>query len=118
MTSSATDAVLEETWWEVTTTTGLILTLPAPLKRTGETVAPVEALTSSGRFHACSAITNMMYGVDLTHALFIRQFTKTHDPERLLKSQMRASQTASSPSSDAGPAPSSRSGARTSPRGR
>lgn len=113
--------IIEELWWDVTTTTGLILTLPVPLTSIGNVMTPMSpkyALTHQGAFQASSNITKETYAVNLADARHIRQYTRTHDPERLDRAKLRASGISSPTSSASSLAASSRSAPATNPSGR
>jgi hypothetical protein len=102
----------EETWWEVLTTTGLRLTLPAPSTHT-----PLSALTAE------AFVTEMnggsMYAFKTEDILYIRQYQKVPlDPERLDRAKLRASKTGSPLSKDGSQDRDSQSAATPSPSGR
>lgn len=106
---STPDTTIEETWWEVTTQTGLILLLPAPLT-SGVVVNPAEALREPRQpLHSESQITGWTYAVDLAQALAIRAFVRKEDPERLKRAQMKVSERWSNTSSASGLERASRS---------
>lgn len=119
--------IIEETWWEVTTSTGLILRLPAPLKRTahGDSVAmpPLEAMNLvamnlGARLQSQSAITKKDYAVNLRDAVLIKTELVRMDPERYQQALLKASRRLSGTSSDAGPVAASPSADQASPSGR
>lgn len=93
----------EETWWEVTTGRGLMLTLPAPLTTTGSALDPLEAMRMAKRpdatrqsvFASHSPSTGRMYVFDLSDAVIVKAYTMALDLDRLKKSILRASQTSS-----------------------
>lgn len=110
MTTPATNPPIEETWWELTFRTGLILTLPAPLTSTGNVLDPYGALMDGDTVNAQSAITKQTYVYSLKDVALIKPKQITADPDRLARSLLRAlgkSLDGSSPDSPAAPSPSS-----------
>ena len=107
---SIPDTTIEETWWEVTTQTGLILLLPAPLTSTGVAINPVNRLIEPrDPIHSTSRITGWTYGLDMSTVLAIRAFVRTEDPERLKRAQMKVSERWSNTSLASGQERASRS---------
>lgn len=114
---------IEETWWEVTTTAGLMLTLPAPLKDIDTPHDPWLALSAakSGSgprvFRSTSSQTGRTYALDLGEALVIGAFTRTFDTSRMERSVAKALGILSPSPSDAGPEVASRPDPSTTPSG-
>jgi hypothetical protein len=129
-----TPTIIEETWWDVTTATGLTLRLPAPLRSistpsedaTNERriVQPADPRTvlqqarkdGEGIIQSHSEITGLTYALDTTFVLAIQVFVRKEDPERLIRSQMKAAGL-STTSSTSGPAATSSSDDPTNPNG-
>lgn len=89
------NTILEETWWEIQTTTGLTLQLPAPSRTIdGEPLQRLRSMVEQGEHGLLvteSAIDGKTYALVTSHILFVKEFARTNDPERLVKAQMRAS---------------------------
>ena len=91
------DTTIEETWWEVTTQTGLILLLPAPSPST-EPSTLFLYLQRREPVASHSQITGFTYVLDMPPVLCIRAFRRTQDPDRLAKARLKlASSQTSSP---------------------
>jgi hypothetical protein len=114
--STTPDATIEETWWEVTTTTGLILQLPAPLTSGGAPRPPAQCLDTRVPVSSSSTITGFSYALSLETVFAIRVFVRSQDPERLARSKARL--IASETSLPSGPDRESRSAAPVSRSGR
>lgn len=108
---------IEETWWEVTLSTGLILTLPAPLRTTSEPIPPHDVL-----YHpltpvsSYSVITGKSYALNPKDVVHIKTTTIKADPERYQRAVLKAA--ASATSLVFGPTPASPSDNPENPRGR
>lgn len=123
-----TNTPVEETWWKVTTTTGLVLTLPAPLRLTSvldtdakEAPIPPAMAIEEGQWglavESRSALTGKSYALSLRDVIHIEVFTL--DPSRYAKALERAVLRRSSDgSSDDSQAPASPSRSQGSPSGR
>ncbi len=76
----------EEQWWEVTTTAGLMLVLPAPSLTTD-----VVSLLHSGRQYISSRseITGKTYTLNLHHVLLVKQYLVKGDLSRHERSVAR-----------------------------
>lgn len=98
--------IIEEPWLEITTRTGLTMLVPAPMDPLLQ-----NCLRDHDVIKSSSQITRMNYYVRLSEdILFIRQFTRKHEPERLERAKVRAqSPTGRTPSSGSSPMPSSSS---------
>jgi hypothetical protein len=93
----------EDLWWEVTTTTGLTLVLPAPLPR----ISLVMAMDGK-HVEITSPHTGQVFLLAMKDILLIRQFSKpTVDKDRLERSKARALGIGSASSADDSPAPDS-----------
>jgi hypothetical protein len=93
----------EDLWWEVTTTTGLTLVLPAP----SPTISPLEAFDVQA-LSVTSPHTSQVFALAMKDILLIRQFSKpTVDKDRLERSKARALGIGSASSADDSPAPDS-----------
>jgi hypothetical protein len=89
------ETLIEETWWEVTTSTGLTLRLPAPFG-----LINTEAKLEPGLFlRSSSKITGMDYGVKAGEIVYVQQFQRKQDPDRLAKARMKLEELTSSGSS-------------------
>jgi len=110
-------STITETWWIITTRSGLALTLPAPLRRTGKPIPPGEA-DLTGWMESTSQITGRSYALDMREALSITTDTRTDDPDRYQRSLAKAlGLTLSDGSSSSGPEAESWSDDPTSPGG-
>ena len=118
-----TNTPIEETWWKVTTTTGLVLTLPAPLRSTGLDTStltpldPAQALDLNVPVASQSLLSAKSYALSLRDVIHIETFTL--DPSRYAKALGRAVLRKSSDGSlDDSPAPASPSRSQASLSGR
>jgi hypothetical protein len=118
--------MIEETWWEAQTTTGLTVRVPAPLRTTGGGCEDPGLLLERAKDYlghpyrrtvqSHSRITGMTYALDLGDILLIQVFVRKEDPERLIKAQMKAAGL-SPTSSTSGPAATLPSGVPANPSG-
>ena len=109
MKSEPESTLIEETWWEVTTSTGSILELPAPLRCTETSkegtfiwlpMSPYDALSEPRMpLHSHSQITNRDYYLLLTNVVLIKPRVVKVDPERHVKALMNMPSRKSSPTS-------------------
>jgi hypothetical protein len=89
----------EEQWWEVMTTAGLTLVLPAPSKNTD-----IVGLLVSGKQYVSSRseITDRTYVLNVDHVLMIKQYTVRADVNRHERSVARLLGISSGPASSDG----------------
>lgn len=113
----------EETWWEVLTTTGLMLALPAPLSLIDNTpLDPLEVLDAAkrgqGRIRQSVNTSNgRRYVLDLMDVVLIKPYTVATNPDRYQRSVAKALGLSLDGASNSGPAASSPSDARENPSG-
>jgi hypothetical protein len=108
-----TDAIIEETWWEVTMQTGLILELPAPLQRIETSndgtflvtqANPLEVLKARTPVQSYSEITKQHYFLDPRNVALVKPHQVKRDTERLTKALMNLASSGRSSLSGQGPA--------------
>ncbi len=104
----------EEQWWEVTTTAGLMLVLPAPSLSTD-----VATLLNGGRTYVTSRseITGRTYTLNLSHVLMIKEYPMKADLNRHERSVARLLGISSGSASDDGQDLASPSGTTANPGG-
>lgn len=95
----------EEQWWEVMTSTGLILTLPAPLPTTDAARLLQDARSGRGPMYVTShsQVTGRTYTLNLAQVLLLKQYPIKVDQDRHERSVARALGILSGSASDDGP---------------
>lgn len=125
--STPENTIIEETWWEVTTSTGLILELPAPLQRIETsndgtyltTIAnPLDVLRRFDPVQSYSEITKKHYFLQPRDILLVKPKQVKADPNKLAAALLRMQQRSQGGSSTSGQGADSQSDAQANPSGR